>query len=137
LIEEIRRWVKKPQESKLKAARVDDLIDTLYQALGAKPRRRIDVKRYRRFDLSFDYKGDFPAPFYREGMPTDELRAMLEIYPNPKISVPQLKAWLKQDRAKVTGGKPELLQRMRESRESAAPLIGSLSTSHVSMPVPQ
>jgi hypothetical protein len=114
LIEEIRRWVKKPNESQLKKARVHDLIGMLYQALDAKPRRRITVERYRRFDLSFDYKGDFPAPLYREGMPTDELQAMLEIYPDPKISVPQLKAWLKKDGAKVTGGKQELLLRMRK-----------------------
>ena len=115
LAQEVLRWDPKANSKKLKSMRRDDLISALYQALGAKPRRRVSAKRYHRFGLSFDYKGDFPALVYREGMDIKELKAMFELYPNPKISVAQLKAILKEYRgAKLTGGKNDLMNRVRD-----------------------
>lgn len=86
--DEIRRWNKAVDEKKLAKAKRDDLIDMLCEAIGHKPRQRSHAIKYHRFGLSFDYKGSFPTPKYRQGMSSDELKAMLELYPNPKMTVP-------------------------------------------------
>lgn len=114
-MQEIRRWDKNTNENKLKRAKRDELVTMLYQAIGAVPHRRSQAKRYHRFGLSFMYMGGLPAPLYREGMSSEELRAMLELYPNPKISAAQLKALLKDYGSKLTGGKGDLLERLRSN----------------------
>jgi hypothetical protein len=97
LVQEVIRWnPTNTNETRLKQMSRNEIIAQLYKGLNAKPRCRVTAKRYRRFGLSFDYKGaTFPTPVYRQGMEGDEIKAMLELYPSPKLSVAQIKASLK------------------------------------------
>lgn len=117
LMTEFRRWNNAVDESKLKRAQRDELIQMLCRALGHKPRRWVHAKQNYRFGLSFEYKGKFPPIKYSPEMSQDELRAMLELYTNPTISVAQLKEALKKHawNLKVSGNKGELLKRLRDA----------------------
>jgi hypothetical protein len=116
LVQEIRRWNTQVDDSTLKRAKRDELIQMLCQSIGHAPRQWVSATQYHRFGLSFEYKGKFPSIKYSEDLSTEELRAMLELYTNPRISVAQLKAALKKHswRPKVTGNKGELLKRLRD-----------------------
>ena len=128
LIVEIRRWLKKPtaaQKKTLTYGSKDELEALLAAALKHEPRRwlsgRDGARRWHKFDLSFAYKGPFPARAYHAGpygrMDPDALKAMLEIHPDPSISITvgQLKAELRDrsERALPTGGRDELLRELR------------------------
>ena len=102
-----------------------DLIDLLATALGHTPRKWLCShgpfagecpKRTHRFGLPFDYRGSYPLPVYRDGMTMEEMRAMLELHPEPKFSATALKTELRiRGRGGgLTGcGRPALLERLR------------------------
>lgn len=100
----------------LTSGRVDDIVKLLAEALGHKPRRWVSARRERRFGLTFDYEGAYPAPIYREDVSSKELRAMLELYPGAvKMSAAQLKESINKEETwpttKPAGSKAEMTER--------------------------
>lgn len=119
---EIRRFVGASLDEDIKrATNKNDLIQLLCRAIGHRPRRWLSEhsgdapRKYHRFGLTFPYDGPYPKPEYRPDLKSDELRAMLELHPTVKITVPQLKAELRErdGRAGLKGSKSELLLRLR------------------------
>eukprot|EP00752_Nemacystus_decipiens_P002691 g2513.t1 len=119
---EIRRFMvgkaKTPARQKvLTSGRVDELTKLLAEVLDHEPRRWVSARRDRRFGLTFDYKGAYPGPVYREDMGSEELRAMLELYPGAvKVSAAQLKERINKEEAwpttKPSGTKADLMERL-------------------------
>ena len=103
----------------LKYGKRDELVALLAKALKHTPRRwlthgaGVPVRRYR-FGLSFPYTGPFPAAVHRLNMPDGEMRAMLQLHAEPKITLAALKDELRnRSLGPLTGDRAELLQKLR------------------------
>lgn len=128
---EVRRFLvgpaKTPKRQKvLTSGRVDELVTFLAEVLNHKPRGWVSAKRERRFGLSFDYKGAYPAPVYRKDMSSSELRAMLELHPGAvKASAAQLKERINKEEVwpttKPAGTKAELTERLAKAVGGGTP----------------
>ena len=122
---EVRRFMvgkaKTPARQKvLTSGRVGEIEKLLAEVLGHEPRRWVSARRERRFGLTFDYKGAYPGPVYREDMSSDELRAMLELHPGAvKVSAAQLKERINKEEVwpttKPAGTKADLTERLAKA----------------------
>lgn len=104
----------------LTSGRVAELQKLLAEVLDHEPRRWVSARRERRFGLTFDYKGVYPAPVYREDMSSSELRAMLELHPGAvKVSAAQLKERINKEEmwptTKPSGTKADLMERLAKA----------------------
>ena len=126
IVADIERFLKKPkpvQQMVLDSGKHSELVELLAQSLRHKPRVWLTnaeysqwPKEHHRFGLSFQYLGPYvAADGYREGMPKDQLRALLELHqPEGPINatVSQLRAELKKRCGESAKGRKDIVGKL-------------------------